>query len=78
MPQNPADALDGHPSIQCRNGKGVTRAVEGDVLADATALDNLRDMLGQRSVADGAEDGTFILLVGTEDMECLWQKTYLE
>lgn len=71
MAQQPADALDGHAGIEGHDGEGVARTVEGDVAADAAALHDGRNVLGQRAIVDGAKDGTFVAGVALQDGLCL-------
>ena len=78
VPQQTADALDGHAGVEGHDGKGVAGAVEGDVLVDAAGKDDVGHMLGQCAIVDIAENSVSPLLVALDNGDGRRQQPYLK
>lgn len=69
MAENPTDALDGYPLVECQHGKGMSGAMQGDMFVESTFVHHPMNPFGHRAVFHRREDGLPILMVLLDDVE---------
>lgn len=69
MAQYATDALDGHSCTECCNGKAMAGTVKSNMLSNVTGMNKQWDVLGQRAIADKAENRVMPLVVSVENVD---------